>query len=143
MKARLLLAVLAGVMVPADMLAADYSIDRYTIGSGGVSKGGIYEVAGSIDTTGGTRFNGGAYDVLGGFWTALMAIQTPGAPEVAIGQAGDNFTITWDTQITGYVLEETSSLTPPISWQPASGVSNNSLTVNMTIGIKFYRLRKL
>jgi len=141
-KGKSLASLIASAAISCAGQAADFNIDWQTISSGGLSKGGIYKIGGTIETAARPRIAGGAYELLGGFWTVLMAFQTPGAPELTIDRAGNNVTIAWGQEYTGYILEETSNLNPPTVWQPSIGVGDNSLTVNMTLGPKFYRLRK-
>jgi len=43
--------------------------------------------------------------------------------------------------VTGFTLQSTDSLTSP-SWTPVDGVANNSVTVTIGAGSKFYRLRQ-
>ena len=123
--------------------AASYAIDWNLIGSGGRSQGGTYEVSGSIFTPATPQVTGGAYEVYSGFWAIVMVFQTPEAPSLQIVRNGNFLTVSWPGGTSGYILEETTSLTTPISWQPATGVSNNSLTFPLVLGAKFYRLKKL
>ncbi len=122
--------------------AADYAIDWHSIGSSGRSQGGSYEISGSIVSPASPKVVGGAYEVFGGFWAVVVAFQTPEAPSLQIVRNGNFLTISWSAGNAGYILEETGSLTAPVIWQPASGVSNNSLNVPLTLGTKFFRLKK-
>jgi hypothetical protein len=64
----LIMACLAMLLLPA-AANAQYSIDWYTIdGGGGVSAGGIYELAGTIGQPDAGDLSGGVYTDLGGFW---------------------------------------------------------------------------
>jgi hypothetical protein len=49
--------------------------------------------------------------------------------------------LVWDPAVTGFVLETTTSLTPPAHWAPVSGVINNQFVVPRQGTTRFYRLR--
>lgn len=65
---------------------------------------------------------------------------TPG-PSLSASLSVNNLTLSWPTGVTGYTLESTDNLTNP-GWAAVEGVVNNSVTVNVAPGNKFYRLRK-
>jgi hypothetical protein len=76
---------------------------------------------------------------------AAATVTTPpvGAPpKLLANRTGLTLTISWDVSATGFVLEETGSLGSPITWTAVSGVANNSASVQIGSGTKFYRLRK-
>jgi hypothetical protein len=64
-----------------------------------------------------------------------------GGPALLVARSGNTVTISWPAAVTGFVLEETSTLTNP-SWGTVSGVVNNSVNVTAGSGNKFYRLRQ-
>ncbi|MGN6387626.1 MAG: hypothetical protein ACTHMT_15455 [Verrucomicrobiota bacterium] len=68
--------------------------------------------------------------------------ETSGAtPELEIQKDPGGLKITWDPGITGYTLEETTSLsTPP--WTAVANVSNNSVVVPTTGQARFFRLKR-
>jgi hypothetical protein len=75
-----------------------------------------------------------------------LAIETFALP-LSISKAGANATITWPLSPTGFTLESTASLNPPISWtavtNPVSIVNNsNQMTVNASSGQRFFRLKR-
>jgi hypothetical protein len=121
-----------------------YSTDRHTIdGGGGTSTGGVYSVTGTIGQPDAstTIMTGGNFSLTGGFWS-LVAMQTPGAPTLAIiparpGQAA----ISWTPSTPGFVLRETPSLSPT-NWMDSASGTNNPATVPMPGNTKFYRLFK-
>jgi hypothetical protein len=130
-------------LAAASLVQAQYSIHWSTIdGGGGTSTGGVYSVSGTIGQpdAGGTM-TGGNYSLTGGFWS-LFAVQTPGAPTLAIVRASPGqATISWTPNTPGFVLQETlnSSLT---NWvNSASGITN-PIVVPATGPIKLYRLFK-
>ncbi|MGI8967397.1 MAG: immunoglobulin domain-containing protein, partial [Limisphaerales bacterium] len=68
-----------------------------------------------------------------------------GAPTLTITRSGTNVVITWPTTFTGFTLEGTPSLSPPIIWTTipsAVNGTNNTATVNASSGNQFFRLRK-
>jgi hypothetical protein len=69
-----------------------------------------------------------------------IGASTPG-PSLSASLSVNNLTISWPTGVTGYTLESTDSLTNP-SWGAVGGVVNNSVTVTIAPGNKFYRLRQ-
>src|SRR5262245_30801589 len=78
--------------------AQQYSIEWTTTdGGGGTSTGGVYSVRGAIGQpdAGGAMTNG-QFSVTGGFWALPQAVQTEGAPTLAITPASPGFaTISW------------------------------------------------
>lgn len=132
----------------AAIQAQSYSIDSFTIaGGGGTSTGGIYSVSGTIGQSVGGKLSGGGYSLDGGFWSVAVAIQTPEAPFLSVFRSGENLLISWPSNGLGFVLQETTTLAVPGSWQnssPAPVVSNtaNTLTLPASPGLRFYRLRR-
>ena len=75
---------LAALLAPLLLIAADYSIDWFTIdGGGGTSTGGVYSVSGTIGQPDAGQMSAGPFTLQGGFWS-LYAVQTPGAPLLSI-----------------------------------------------------------
>jgi hypothetical protein len=67
------------------------------------------------------------------------------APELAIVRSGDTVVISWPAAATGFVLESAGTLSPP-GWTPVADPpvvsgDQNSLTVNLASGTRFYRLK--
>ena len=70
----------------------------------------------------------------------LYAISgTAPEPELVATVSGGNLTISWPAGLTGYILQESASLTAP-AWSPVGGVVNNSVSVPIQTGNRFYRL---
>jgi len=63
------------------------------------------------------------------------------APSLSIASSGNSLTISWPSAVTDFTLESTDSLTTQ-AWTPVSGVANNSVTITINAGNKFYRLHK-
>lgn len=49
--------------------------------------------------------------------------------------------ISWSNELIGFTIESTSNLSAA-SWEDVEGVNNNSVTVESTVGIRFFRLNK-
>ena len=62
-------------------------------------------------------------------------------PTLTIERSGAAVVIRWPAESSGFQLEETDRL-PATTWTPVSGVVNNSVTVDLGPGEKFFRLRK-
>jgi hypothetical protein len=65
----------------------------------------------------------------------------PGGPTITVTRSGTSLTLSWPASDTGYTLESKDSLSSP-TWTAVPGVVNNSVTVQIGPGSKFYRLRK-
>ena len=75
--------------------------------------------------------------------TLYTVISTPvgAAPSLTAVRSGNSLVISWPAAVTGFTLESTGSL-PASSWTPVGGVANNSATITIGSGNKFYRLRQ-
>ena len=123
---------------------AQYSITWSTIdGGGGTSTGGVYSVSGTLGQpdAGGPMTNG-QYSVTGGFWALPTAIQVTGAPTLTIVPATPgNATISWTPNTPGFVLQQTSLLSPS-NWTNSPSGATNPIVVPATLPTRFYRLFK-
>ena len=139
---------LALFLAPLGANAQSYSIDWFTIdGGGGTSTGGVYSVSGTIGQPDAGKSSGGSYVLEGGFWNVAVAIQTPGGPLLTITRSGSNVILSWPGDSAGFVLQETTLIADPNSWQDTSTSPvvvgpNITVTVPGSPGFKFYRLRK-
>jgi len=130
--------------------AQPFAIDWFSIdGGGGTSTGGVYAVSGTIGQPDAGVLSGGNYSLVGGFWGIVSAVQTPGAPLLNIEHAGNGVRVFWALPATGFVLDQTATLTgsPTIPWAQVAfpyqtNATHISITVPMPTGNKFYRLRK-
>ncbi len=120
-----------------------YSIDWTTIdGGSGTSTGGVYTVTGTIGQPDAGTMSGGAYTLQGGFWALPQAVQTPGAPTLAIAPAAPGFAlISWTPNTPGLVLQETPSLAST-NWVNSLSGATNLVVVPATLPAKFYRLHR-
>ena len=121
-----------------------YSIDWFTIdGGGGTSTGGVYSISGTIGQPDAGASSGGNYSLIGGFWGAVIPVQTPGAPTLFIKPTGTNVTISWLPNTPGFVLQQVSALTPlPIGWVNAPAGHTNGVTIPAAPQTRYFRLIK-
>jgi hypothetical protein len=127
-----------------------YSIEWSTIdGGGGTSTGGVYSVSGTIgQPDAGPTMSGGNYSVDGGFWGLIAAVQTPGAPTLAIARTMTNtVAVYWPSPSTGWQLQQNTNSVASVNWSNAPGTilddgSTKTLIVNPPTGNRFYRLFK-
>lgn len=146
---RSLVAALCFLAAPLSPHAQSLSIDWFTIaGGGGTSAGGVFAVSGTIgqpDANAQTH-TGGNLSLVGGFWS-LLAVQTPGAPLLAIHLTGANAAVvSWPSSSAGFLLQQNDDLNTP-NWVTApQSVSDNGtikfILVNPSSGNRFYRLFK-
>ena len=123
--------------------AAQYSTGWSTIdGGGGTSAGGQYWICGTIgQPDAGSTMSNGPYAVTGGFWAFAAAVQRPEAPVLTIVLSGaGRVTISWTPSTSGWVLEETVSLSG--TWTNSVSGATNPVVVPAALPAKFYRLRK-
>lgn len=74
---------------------------------------------------------------------ALITFDQAPTPTLAYTQDGGNFTLSWEQEIPGWILESSTDLGVEDDWAPVPGVVNNSVTLDMTGTPKnFFRLRK-
>ncbi len=72
-------------------------------------------------------------------WNHYLAMVGP--PSLNYSRNGTQLTLFWPPEVTGYTLESADSLTAT-SWTAVSGVVNNQVTVDASVGNRFFRLRK-
>jgi len=72
-------------------------------------------------------------------WNHFLAMVGP--PSLNFSLAGTQLTLSWPADVTGYILESAPILTAT-SWTPVPGVVNNQVTVDASVGVQFFRLRK-
>ena len=130
--------------------AQSYAIDWSTIdGGGGTSTGGVYSVSGTIGQPDAstTTMTGGPFSLTGGFW-AIYAVQTPGAPLLAIFHTTTNtVAVTWPSPSTGWDLQQNTNSVSSVNWSNVTTAiqddgSTKTLVVNPPTGNRFYRLNK-
>lgn len=141
------LILILSMLLPLASHAQSYSLNWVTIASGGgTSTGGVYVATTTIGQpiAGGTM-NGGSYSVASGFWS-LYAVQTAGAPVLAITLTATNTAVvSWPSPSTGYNLQMNTDLTTTNWVTPVETVTDNGtikyIIVNPPTGKRFYRLQ--
>ena len=138
-----MLAIAAALLFPAGAVAQNYSINWYKVsGGGGTSTGGVYTVNGTAgQPEAGPALSDGHYTVTGGFWS-LIAVQTPGAPELSLTQAGNLVILAWDPSVTGWNLQTNANLATPTWGNYLGSVVNNRVTNKPPPMNLFYRLKQ-
>jgi hypothetical protein len=124
--------------------AQHYSIDWHKIaGGGGASTNGQYSISGTIgQPDAGPVMTNGQFSLAGGFWVLPIAVQTLGAPTLTIVPAAPGYaTISWLPNTPGFVLQESSSLSPA-TWTNSASGATNPITIPAMLPAKFYRLKK-
>jgi len=128
--------------------AGPFDLSWSTIdGGGGTSSGGQFTLAGTIGQldAGVATLTGGQFSLTGGFWSFLSVVQTPGAPLLKIKLIGGNAVISWPLNASGFILQETPSLSAPV-WtstpQPVVNTATEHTVTVPAIGLmKSFRLK--
>ncbi len=131
-----------------------WSTDLFTAGdNAGSGPGVVVTITNALDQTGTFR----------GQWVRILALDDPvpdyflqmaevevygravpvepPIPSLAVARSGNSFTLTWSTNLSGFALESADTL-PSASWNAVAGVVNNSVTITIGGGTRFYRLKK-
>lgn len=125
-----------------------FSVDPFTVdGGGGLSAGGGFTIEGTIGQPDAGVLIGGGFLIEGGYWSMVQVITQPDSPLLTLSRAGSQFRLSWPLSAENFILEETISLSPTISWStvPGSYSSNATdffLTVPAQPGDRFFRLHK-
>ena len=130
-------------------LAQSYSIEWFTIdGGGGTSTGGVYSVTGTIGQPDAGKMSGGNFTVDGGFWGVIAAVQTPGAPLLAIARTTTNtVAVSWPSPSTGFTLQQNTNGIATVNWSnvvvtPTDDGTTKTVIVNPPMRYRYYRLFK-
>jgi hypothetical protein len=96
--------------------AQSYDLSWFTIdGGGNVSTGATYSVTGTIGQPDAGTLSGGSYSIVGGFWGIAGNSSAPIiVPILDIRLALSDVILSWAAPSTGFVLEQSSSLGPPV-----------------------------
>lgn len=148
MKTTLALTIAASLFVIVSRASAQsFSIDWHTIaGGGGTSTGGVFAVSGTVGQPDANPqpLTGGSFSLTGGLWS-LFAVQTPGAPLLAIERQGAAIRVFWPSSNPGFLLHQSLTTTgawSPVSFPYATNAADISVTVPTPEGNRFYRLWK-
>ena len=139
---------LSCTLLSASDVFAQYAINWHTMdGGGGTSTGGVYRVSGTIgQPDAAAASTNGQYAVTSGFWSGVSVLQTPGGPLLKIRLiAGGQAIVSWPVNVTGFTLEEASSVTGVWNNTPQAVVdtaNEHTVTVPATNVIKVFRLKK-
>jgi hypothetical protein len=147
---RTLLTVMPLLHAPLLLNAQSYSIDWHNIaGGGGTSSGGQFTLSGTIGQHDAGKMSGGGFALEGGFWSAVAAVQTPGAPllSMSVNAQLSTVTLSWPPPATGFVLQQNGNLANPSGWAPVvatpqTNANQISVTIPFQSGNTFFRLRK-
>jgi hypothetical protein len=113
---------------------AQYAIDWFTLdGGGGQSSGGAYTITGTIGQPDAhAQADGGIYSITGGFWA--LEDSSSSRPVLVMQRSKNVFIIAWPLTATGYYLQTTYDLAPPMVWQPVtSGITTNGGTLILQV----------
>ncbi|SRR6266567_7782737 len=127
--------------------AQPYSINWYKVaGGGGTSTGGVYSVSGTTGQPDAGTMNGGNYNLVGGVWSFVAAVPTPGAPLLTITRTITNtVAVSWPSPSTGFVLQQNTNRVNSVNWSnvltaPTDDGARKTVVVNPPAGNRFYRL---
>lgn len=140
MKSLGILVVMGFLALVREAEAQNYSINWSTVDSGGgTSSGGQYTVRGTIGQPDAGVLSGGSYVLEGGLWPGLIVESAGDGPTLYIRAAGTSIQIGWAPATSGFTLEMAESL-EAAAWVTAPG--GNPVTISVTGGTRFFRLRK-
>jgi hypothetical protein len=127
---------------------AQYSSPRQSFTTiGAASTGGAYSLHSAVGVTGaGAPAAGETFSVQSSPWNVFV-VETPGAPLLSVTRSNNAVVISWPRPADGFLLEETSSLEPPVSWSPTmqtyvTNTTTISVTVSLPVGNRFYHLKQ-
>jgi hypothetical protein len=108
---------------------------EWAIGGTGSGWGDLF--AGSVDEV--AIYNQALTDsqVLAHYQAAASVAE----PVLTIANNGASLVVSWPISVAGFTLESNTQLVGG-TWQPVGGVSNNSVTIVLDSGQRFYRLRQ-
>ncbi len=120
---------------------AQYALDWFSLdGGGGTSTGSVYAVSGAIGQPDAGLMQGGTFSLQGGFWGVLGTADLA-TPTLLITREAGQVSVSWTPLTLGFILEENTALSPS-GWSPVSGGSTSPVTITITAGNRFFRLRK-
>jgi hypothetical protein len=128
---------------------AQRSVDWLTVdGGGGTSTGHVYSVSGTIGQSDASTLRGGSFALQGGFWGAIAAVQTPGAPLLSIIHTTTNsVVVSWPSPSTGWILQQNTNSVTSLNWSNVVGGildegMSRTFIMNPPVGNRYYRLIK-
>ena len=129
---------------PGLAFAQNHSIDWFTFDGGGTSTGGVYSVSGTIGQPDAGAMSGGNYSLIGGFWGAVLPVQTPGGPALFIQNLfNGSVKVSWPTNTPGFALQIAAALNPtPVAWTNAPAAYTNGAIIPASPQTRYFRLFK-
>lgn len=126
--------------------AQTFSIDRFVGGGSCTSTGGPFALSGTLGQPDANQqsLTGGTFSLAGGFWS--FVVPTPGAPRLTIERQGADVRVFWPLPGTGFVLDQSLSVTggwSQVTLPYTTNTTGISVGVGAPRGNTFYRLRKL
>ena len=143
-----------GLWVAASMLAVfaagavaqPFSTDWFKVAGGGgsMSIGGVYSLSGTIGQPDAGAMSGGNYSLIGGFWGAVIPVQTPGGPVLFIANLQNgSVKVSWPTNTPGFALQIATVLNPmPVAWTNAPSAYTNGAIIPASPQTRYFRLFK-
>jgi hypothetical protein len=128
--------------------AQNYSIDWYTIASGGgTSTGGVYNLSGTIGQPDTGTMAGGNFTLIGGFWSLVAGVSTPGTPALTFTLSSTNsILVCWPSSSTNFVLQQNADLGKTNWVNVAAAAADNGsvkcVAINPSRGALFFRLKQ-
>jgi hypothetical protein len=138
----------ACLMITAAAAAQNFEVDWFAVASGGGnSSGGDFELDATIGQHDAGDLLGGDFAIIGGFWSIVAVLETPGAPSLNISLASSQLVIAWPVNGSqGFALEETLALAnsswTPVNAPPQANNGTNTVQLPLPSGNRFYRLSK-
>jgi hypothetical protein len=143
----IIIALLVGATVCSQ--AQSYRVGKSSLHSGGgTSRGGDYEIKGSIGIVNRRpTLQSQEYALAGGVVALVTAVQTPDAPVLHLSLSATNTVLlSWEATITDFVLEQSSdangSAWTRVETATVTVGANQNVSLPLTAGNKFFRLRK-
>ncbi len=144
------------LIVPLSALSAlgqtnpPFRLDWYTSdGGGGSSTNSFGRLSGTIGQPDAGQMTAGNFTLVGGFWAAVAAIQTPGAPWLTVSRTTTNTVlVSWPLPDTGWKLQATTNLAAtPCVWREIEPPYHTNATDLYCVepcspGQTYYRLHK-
>src|SRR5262252_8683118 len=114
-------------------------------GGGGVSSGGQFVINGTIGQPDAGTLTGSNFKIEGGFWSGVQVLQVAGAPILKIKFVGTNSIVSWPLNVTGFILQQTPSLTAPVWTSTPQSVVDTATEHTVTLPaagmMKCFRLK--
>jgi uncharacterized repeat protein (TIGR03803 family) len=115
---------------------------RYDPATGAETNSVGYQTSGSLILSGNTLYG---TTFLGAVFGSGTVFSISLSPQLTIMRSGTNVMVTWPTNFTGFTLQSTTNLAPPVVWGTISpapvAVNTNNIVTNSTSGAQmFYRL---